>query len=130
VKNKMKKNKKILIVDDSLPTRKFIGKILLEEGYDVAYAENGIEALEKIYTSKFDMVITDINMPGMDGLEFLYKLRNESEFNKIPVILLSTEDSKQSFEEGIKIGADLYLVKPTSPDKIKYCIKFLSDAKD
>jgi len=126
----MKKYKKILIVDDSLPTRKFIGKILLEEGYEIEYAENGLEALEKIYTSKFDMIITDINMPGMDGLELLHRLRNDREFSNLPVILLTTEDSTQSLEKGIKIGADLYLFKPTSPDRIKYYIRLLSEVKE
>lgn len=120
----MENNKiKILVVDDSEPTRKFIGSILLKDGYNVDYAENGITALEKLFISKYDIVITDINMPGMDGFELIVKLRKDEMYKTTPIILLTTESSVESIEHGIKIGADLYLIKPTSPDKIRYSIK-------
>jgi len=114
---------KILVVDDSEPTRKFIGSILLRDGYNVDYAENGITALEKLFISKYDIVITDINMPGMDGFELIVKLRKDEMYKNTPIVLLTTESSVESIEQGIKIGADLYLIKPTSPDKIRYSIK-------
>ncbi len=114
---------KILVVDDSEPTRKFIGSILSRDGYNVDYAENGITALEKLFISKYDIVITDINMPGMDGFELIVKLRKDEMYKNTPIVLLTTESSVESIEQGIKIGADLYLIKPTSPDKIRYSIK-------
>ncbi len=114
----MMKDIKILVVDDSLITRKLVGAILEKAGYIVKYAENGFTALEKLFSSNFDLILTDINMPGMDGFELIVKLRDDEYYKKVPIILLTTENSEASIEKGIKIGADLYLIKPTSPDKI------------
>ncbi len=112
------KNFKILVVDDSVITRKFVGSILEKAGYIVDYAENGFTALEKLFSSNFDIILTDINMPGMDGFELIIKLRKDELYKKTPIILLTTENSESSIEKAIKIGADLYLIKPTNPDKI------------
>ncbi len=114
----MMKDIKILVVDDSLITRKLVGAILEKAGYIVKYAENGFTALEKLFSSNFDLILTDINMPGMDGFELIVRLRDDEYYKKVPIILLTTENSEASIEKGIKIGADLYLIKPTSPDKI------------
>jgi two-component system, OmpR family, alkaline phosphatase synthesis response regulator PhoP len=108
--------KRVLVVDDDRVIQQLLEVNLQLEGYDVvATASDGSEALEKISDLKPDLVILDIMMPKMDGLEVCRRLRQDPETAKIPVILLSARAQDLDIREGLDIGASAYLTKPFDP---------------
>jgi two-component system chemotaxis response regulator CheY len=109
---------KILIVDDSEMIRNFHCYILKNAGFEVITAVDGADALEKLYGSdqQIDMAITDINMPNMDGYTFIERLREDSEYEDMPIVIVSTEDELKDMERGYQAGANVYIVKPTEPE--------------
>ncbi len=114
--------KKILLCDDDLLTIQLIEKKLTEENYEVTVAKNGqigIEFLEKII---FDLIITDIHMPHVTGLELINYLRNEKN-NDTPIIVLTKDISVETEEDAYQIGANEYLVKPPKPNILMIKIK-------
>lgn len=110
---------KILIVDDSASIRQTLSFTLKSMGnYEVVEASNGEEALRKFEVNQIAFVISDYNMPGMNGVELVWKLR-ESKHNKgIPILLLTTESDSNMKAEGKAAGATGWVVKPFSPDKM------------
>lgn len=108
----------VIFVDDSETIRKFISFGLRMKGYKAVIASDGQEALEKLAVNKVDLVITDLNMPNMDGFELIENLRNDPEYKDIPIIVLTTESQLEEREKAIKLGADSYLVKPFKIDVI------------
>ncbi|MBI9081695.1 MAG: response regulator [Pseudodesulfovibrio sp.] len=102
---------KILVVDDSNSVRYVMQKSLTEAGMDVSLACDGEEGLAKALEGNFDLIITDIDMPKMDGLELCKRLRQEFKTSHIPIIALSTRDSNEQVEEGFRVGVDAYLAK-------------------
>lgn len=119
--------KKVLIVDDSEMIRNFHTYILKSIGLEVITAVDGADALEKIYSSNEPLVmaITDINMPNMDGYTLVERLRDDPQFEDIPIIIISTEDELKDKEKGYEAGANFYIVKPTDPDVLVENIKML-----
>ncbi len=116
----------ILVVDDSKTIRNLITFILKNEGFKVITAEDGLDALEKLYSKEhIDLIVSDINMPHMDGFTFIKNVREQPNYKHIPIIILSTEKGDEDIQKGMKLGADLYMVKPTQPDKIVRSIKML-----
>lgn len=115
--------RKILVVDDSEIVRNFHSYILKVMGYEVVTAENGAVALEKFLVDKYDLLITDINMPKMDGYEFIKGVRESG--CQIPIVVISTEDEYKDRMKGLKAGANIYMVKPTEPEKLVSTIKKL-----
>ncbi|MEM7617101.1 MAG: response regulator [Pseudomonadota bacterium] len=121
--------RKALIVDDSKTMREMVNFTLVREGMEVIQAEDGVEALEMANDNKnnIDIVITDINMPNMDGITLIAELRKVSEFKYIPILTLTTESDASKKEEGKKAGATGWIVKPFNPEKlIKVINKVLS----
>ncbi|KNZ43471.1 response regulator [Acetobacterium bakii] len=110
------KTKKILVVDDSEMVRNFHSYIIKMFGYQVETAENGAVALEKLLGEEYQLIVTDINMPIMDGYEMIKNMHDQR--IAIPIIIISTEDEH-------KPGEDIYLVKPTNPEKLVSTIKML-----
>jgi two-component system, chemotaxis family, chemotaxis protein CheY len=109
----MDAQKTVLVVDDASLVRLYYRSTLDEAGYCVAEALNGIEALEKLPTMAVDLLIVDVNMPRMDGLTFLSKLRGKAgALASIPVLVTSTESGEQDYEAARAAGANFYLVKP------------------
>jgi len=108
----------ILVVDDSKTVRNLLSYILKSHGFRVKRAPDGIEALEMVFRENFDLVITDINMPRMDGLELIRLIRKEDVYRFLPIIVLTTESSEEDRRLGIKAGANLYLVKPSDPETL------------
>ncbi len=109
------RNIKILYVDDSKTIRDLVESALLDIGYlNIQGAEDGVEALEVCDNSEdeFDFIITDINMPNMDGIEFIYNLRNRLDYMSTPIMVLSTEWSKEMKQKGKDAGATSWIVKP------------------
>ncbi|WP_291323540.1 response regulator [Desulfonatronospira sp.] len=118
--------KHILMVDDSKTVRNLIAFIVKKEGFHVTTAEDGLDALEKLYAaSKIDLIITDINMPRMDGFTFVQTLREQESFRDVPIIILSTEGQDKDREQGLNLGANLYMVKPAQPERLLKNVKML-----
>jgi len=117
----------ILVVDDSATIRTLQGFILESAGFEVETAVNGIEALEKLYQKNFDLVVADINMPKMDGLKMTELLRNQDIYQDLPIIIVTSEEEEEDREKGLKIGANVYLVKPTAPKTLVMNVKMLLD---
>ncbi|MCD6122373.1 MAG: response regulator [Spirochaetales bacterium] len=110
--------KKIMVVDDSEMIRNFHCYALKSAGYEVISGLNGADAVEKLFTTRVDMIITDINMPVMDGYTLIETVRKEEDFKDIPIIIISTEDEAQDKQKGFDAGANLYLIKPVEPKKL------------
>ncbi len=101
-----------LVVDDSFIIRKVVSDALKEENFEVATAEDGQEALKVARGKIFDVIITDLNMPNMDGFELIENLRATEEFKLTPILVLSTEGREDKKEKGRRLGATDWLVKP------------------
>jgi DNA-binding response OmpR family regulator len=106
---------RVLIVDDEERILNFLKAKLGVVGYDVVVARNGVEALEQVQVQQLDLVVLDLIMPQIDGLETLKRLRS---FSALPVIVLSARDSDIDKIRGLELGADDYLVKPFNPDEL------------
>jgi len=109
---------KILIVDDSKSMRQMIEMTLSDANHEVVSAEDGVDALAKSKQGGFDVVITDINMPNMDGIQLIGKLREQPEFETIPILCLTTESGNNMKSQGKAAGATGWLVKPFEPTKL------------
>jgi two-component system chemotaxis response regulator CheY len=92
------------------------------EGYEVVEAASGFEALRLLPRDRVDLVITDINMPDINGLELLNYVRNNPNYQNTPLFIVSTEGSEKDMEKGFALGANEYLVKPFKPEKLQELI--------
>ncbi|MGE4296866.1 MAG: response regulator [Desulfovibrionaceae bacterium] len=118
--------KHILIVDDSKTVRNLVAFIMKKEGFRVTAAEDGIDGLEKLYSAdKVDLIISDVNMPRMDGFTFIKTVREQEAYRDIPIIVLSTEGQEKDIQTGLGLGANQYLVKPAQPEKMVKNVKML-----
>jgi two-component system chemotaxis response regulator CheY len=109
-------SKNVLIVDDSEFVRNYHSAILRDASFQVITAGDGMEALEKLFTNRCDLVLTDINMQRMDGYEFIRRVRAEKQYQQLPIVIISTDDKAKDRKKGFDAGANLYLVKPCSPE--------------
>lgn len=104
---------KILVVEDSGPMRSLIAAALEEHlNVDVYEAESGFAALKLIPDNLFNVIITDINMPDINGLELISFLRQHPNFKTVPIVIISTEGAEEDRKRGLEIGANAYVVKP------------------
>lgn len=110
----------ILIADDSPTIRKFVKFALVSRGFKIVAASDGMEALEKLPSENIDLIITDLNMPNVDGFEFIEAVRSNSDYDELPIIILSSLDGDADIERGIGCGANSFLIKPFDPNKIAY----------
>ena len=108
----------ILAVDDSASMRQMVSFTLKGAGFDVIEAVDGVDALGKAKGKKFDLVISDVNMPNMDGLTLIKELRALPNFKFIPMLMLTTESSSEKKMEGKAAGATGWIVKPFNPDQL------------
>ena len=119
---------KILVIDDAQSIRQVVKLVLGEHGYDVTEAEDGKDALSKLNGESLDLIICDVNMPNMNGIEFLDELKNNeayAEYKFIPLIMLTTEAGKDMKDKGKELGAKAWLVKPFQPEQLIDAIKKL-----
>ena len=114
---------KLLIVDDDKTTRKLLSMFLKGKGYEVVTAENGLDALEKLGTESVNLVVSDMNMPYMDGIELTKTVRADNNLKDIPIVMVTTEADDAEKEKAFEAGVDDYLVKPTNADQISESIK-------
>jgi two-component system, chemotaxis family, chemotaxis protein CheY len=113
----------ILAVDDSASMRQMLSYTLRTAGYQVVEAVDGVDALEKARGHNFNVVLTDQNMPRMDGLSLTRELRSQPRFARTPVLILTTESSDEVKQKGRAAGATGWLVKPFDPAKLLEVIK-------
>jgi two-component system chemotaxis response regulator CheY len=113
----------ILAVDDSASMRQMVSFTLKSAGYNVVEAVDGQDAYEKAQGRSFDLVLTDQNMPRMDGISLTKKLRENPQFKTTPILMLTTESSDQMKQAGRAAGATGWLVKPFDPNKLIEVIK-------
>jgi two-component system, chemotaxis family, chemotaxis protein CheY len=116
--------KKILIVDDSAAIRQSISFILSQEGYETVEATDGLEALNMLGSiGALDLIITDVNMPNLDGIGFIKKAREQAQFKFTPILVLTTESQGSKMNEGKEAGATGWIVKPFNSDKLLGVVK-------
>lgn len=115
--------KKILLVEDEPNVRNFVRVYLEFEGYQVVEASNGIEGLSQVQKEKPDLIVTDIMMPEMDGVQFYKTLRQREDTNRIPVIVLTVKDEFEDIKYAYLIGVDEYVTKPFDPQHLVSKIK-------
>jgi len=121
-------NKVALIADDSSTIRKFVGFALKSMGIKVVAASDGMDALEKLSNENFDIIITDLNMPYVDGYELITSIREIKDYEDVPIIILSSESGDEDKFKGLAVGANSYMIKPFDAKKLQYEVsKFLSD---
>lgn len=111
-----------LIVDDSSVMRKIVERSLRQAGLAIANvyeASNGVEALDVLRRTRVDLILTDINMPNMDGLEFLRQMRAQHLAPDVPVVMITTEGSEDHVREAIVAGAQGYIRKPFTAEQVK-----------
>ncbi len=119
-------SKHILIVDDSKTVRNLVAFIMKNEGFRVTTAEDGLDGLEKLYSSeRIDLIISDVNMPRMDGFTFIKSVREQEMYRDLPIVMLSTEGQEKDIQMGMSLGANLYMVKPAQPEKMVKNIRML-----
>jgi two-component system, chemotaxis family, chemotaxis protein CheY len=106
----------ILVVDDSEFVRNYHAYILQRASFEVITAMDGSDGLEKLFTHACDLILTDINMRRMDGYEFIRRVRAEPGYRELPIVIVSTESQSLDKMKGFQAGANLYLVKPCSPE--------------
>ena len=116
---------KIMIVDDCRTTRRLLGIYLTSRGFEPVFAENGIDALEKLASTSVTLVITDLNMPYMDGIEFLRNLRADPGSATLPVVMVTTEADTVEKERAFAAGANAYMVKPVTADMVSDSIRHI-----
>jgi len=112
----------VLIVDDSAAIRKILERVLRHTDFqlgDVIEAGDGKEALDKLNGSNVGLILSDINMPNMDGLEFLQRVKANDAWRTLPVIMVTTEGSQDKVMQAIQLGATGYIRKPFTADQIK-----------
>ncbi len=116
--------KRILIVEDSDSTRAMMRSIVedIGEEFHVVEAANGFEALKILPAEDFDLIITDINMPDINGLELINFIKTTPRYSNIPLIIVSTESTEEDRKRGIALGANDYITKPFEPEALKESI--------
>lgn len=118
--------KNLLVVDDSATTRMLISLTLKREGiYKIVEVTNGKEAIDKLGVEAVDCVLTDINMPHMNGLDLISYIRSEHKEPEVPIIVITTQGEEESRDNGLKRGANAYLTKPISGPKLVSLVKEL-----
>lgn len=110
--------KQILIVDDSTSVRQVVGIALRGAGYDVIEGSDGVDALSKLQGQKVHLIISDVNMPRMDGITFLKEVKQMPAYRFTPVIMLTTESAEAKKRAGQEAGAKAWVVKPFQPPQL------------
>ncbi len=108
----------ILAVDDSPSMRGLVSSVLEQAGFKVVLAEDGVDALDFAQETSFDLVLTDINMPNLDGIRLIKELRRLPGYRSVPLLVLTTESGAEKKMEGKSAGATGWIVKPFDPEKL------------
>jgi two-component system chemotaxis response regulator CheY len=121
--------KTILIVEDSATTRALIRAVIEEmNDYETMEASSGFEALKVLPSREFDLIITDINMPDINGLELINFIRQNESYKHLPIIIVSTEKSEEDKKRGMALGASAYITKPFKSFELQDVIRKTIDS--
>lgn len=115
--------KRIMTIDDSPSLRQMVALTLERAGYEVVEASDGRDAMAKVGGREFHLFLTDLNMPGMDGIELTRKLRGTAEYKFVPIVLLTTESQPEKKMQGKAAGATGWIVKPFKPEDLLATVK-------
>lgn len=116
--------KKVLVVEDSSAMRSLISSTIEElKGFETTEAGNGFEALKALPAQRFDLIITDINMPDINGLEIINFVKGNTSYKDIPLIIVTTEQGEADRKKGLALGAEEYITKPFDPEKLQAVIR-------
>ena len=115
--------KRIMTIDDSPSLRQMVALSLESAGFEVIEASDGRDALDKLGGREFHLFLTDLNMPGMDGIELTRKLRGMPEYRFVPIVLLTTESQQEKKMQGKAAGATGWIVKPFQPQDLLATVK-------
>lgn len=124
-------SRSILVVEDSEAMRSLIGSILAdveagdEDEFTIVEAQNGFEALKLLPRHRFAVILLDINMPDINGLELLNFLKSDDRYRNIPTVVISTEGKEEDRKRGLAMGANEYLIKPFDPDELVRIVRRL-----
>lgn len=110
--------KRVLIVEDDPALIELLRLLLERMGLQVEIARDGLEALDHLNASKPDLVLLDVHLPKLEGLDVLWEMRNDPRFHSIPVIVVSVDDSPHTMLQGWQLGVDSYFLKPFDPDEL------------
>lgn len=110
--------KQALVVDDSASMRQMVSFTLDHAGFDVIEAENGQDALDQMIDKTVNVVVTDLNMPVMNGMQLIRALRTQPKFKAVPILMLTTESQQEAKQEGKAAGATGWIVKPFNPEQL------------
>jgi len=113
---------RVMIVEDSRSLRRMIRSVLMQDGHEVLEAEDAEQAFAVVHATPPDLVITDIHMPGMDGLSFVRSLRALPPFRFTPILVLTTEWAKEMKQRGLAAGATGWIVKPFDPQQLCHLV--------
>jgi DNA-binding response OmpR family regulator len=119
----------ILLVDDNPQNLQVLGKLLQEEKYKIEFAINGESTLEWLKNKQFDLVLLDLNMPGMNGFEVCKRIRSDKRMHEVPIIFLSAESERESILKGFEVGAQDYVTKPFDSRELLARVKTQLDLK-
>jgi two-component system chemotaxis response regulator CheY len=117
--------KTIMVVDDSISIRQVVGIALRQAGYDVIEGFDGKDALAKLTGQKVNLIISDVNMPNMDGISFVRELKTRPAYKFTPVLMLTTESQEDKKEQGKAAGARAWMVKPFKPEALLAAVQKL-----
>ena len=118
-------NRKVLVVEDSATIASVVKYFLDLEGFEVLLADNGLAGLEMAFRECPDVIISDVNMPGMGGVAMVKALRGDSRTAQVRILMLTSESSVESESEGLAAGADDYILKPVEPRRLAARVKAL-----
>jgi len=116
--------KRILVVDDDEMVRIALNELLRPEGFEVHTVSSGTEALKRIDENSYDLLILDIIMPEMDGFELCKRIREKEGLRETPIVFLTAKSREEDRSRGLEVGANLFLTKPISPEKL---LRLISD---
>lgn len=122
-------NPVILLVDDNPQNLQVLGKLLKEQKYKIEFSLNGESTLEWLKNKKFDLILLDLNMPGMNGFEVCRRIRSNTELHNLPIIFLSAESERESILKGFEAGAQDYVLKPFDSGELLARVKTQLDLK-
>jgi len=120
--------KTIMVVDDSISIRQVVGIALRQAGYEVLEACDGRDALAKLTGQKVNLIISDVNMPNLDGIGFVRELKTRPAYKFTPVLMLTTESQEEKKEQGKAAGARAWMVKPFKPEALLAAVQKLTMA--
>jgi two-component system chemotaxis response regulator CheY len=127
--------RRILVVEDSASTRSFVRAILEDPAsaaamgaLEVTEAQSGFDAMRLLPRARYDLIITDINMPDVNGLELIHFIRKSEHYRTTPLVIISTQATERDVERGKQLGADAYVPKPFSPEAMREtCARLLGN---